>query len=93
MRTGNVVANLVTLNEEFRLPHISEFIERKVRGSESGSLDADERSFHEAEYARMILKLKEAAAESRLPDKPTCRDLLNDLLVRVRLQTVSLKTD
>ncbi|MGA2592208.1 MAG: nucleotidyltransferase domain-containing protein [Bryobacteraceae bacterium] len=91
MRTGKVEANLVTLNEEFRLPYIQELVERKVRGSEAGSLGAHERGFHDGEYARLILKLEEAASESKLPEKPTCRNLLNDLLVRVRLQTASTK--
>ncbi len=47
MRTGEVEANLVTLNEEFRLPYVPELIERerKMAGSEKGSLDAKERGF------------------------------------------------
>lgn len=89
MRTGKIEANLVTLNEEFRLPYILELVERKVLGSEAGRLDTDERSFHQTEYARLILELKAAAAESKLPEEPTCRRPLNDLLVRVRLQSAS----
>ena len=85
MRTGKVEANLITLNEEFRLPYIPELVERKVRGTEKGSLDADERSFHQAEYMRLIAKLEEAAAETNLPNEPSSRGALNDLLVRVRL--------
>jgi predicted nucleotidyltransferase len=91
MRTGKVEANLVTLNEEFRLPYIPELVERKIQGSEAGSLDTDERNFHQAEYTRLILKLEAAAAGSKLPEESSCRELLNDLLVRVRLQTASVK--
>jgi uncharacterized protein len=86
MRTGKVEANLVTLNEEFRLPFIPDLVDRKIRGAEAGSLDAAERDFHQAEYVRLILELEEAAGKSTLPEKPTCRHPLNDLLVRVRLQ-------
>jgi len=86
MRTGLVEANLVTLNDEYRLPYIPELVERKTRGSEAGRLDASELDFHRAEYQRLIVKLEEAAAESILPEKPTCRDRLNDLLIRARLQ-------
>jgi uncharacterized protein len=86
MRTGKVEANLVALNEEFRLPYVPELIERKVRGPEKGSLDASERDLHTAEYRRLISMLEEAAAECRLPDKPGVRDALNDLLVRIRLR-------
>jgi predicted nucleotidyltransferase len=73
MRSGKIEANLVTLNKEFRLPYILELVERKVLGSEAGRLDTDERSFHQTEYARLMLELKAAAAESKLPEEPTCR--------------------
>jgi predicted nucleotidyltransferase len=88
MRTGKVEANLITLNEEFRLTYIPELVERKVRGTEKGSLDAGERSFHQAEYMRLIAKLEEAAAETNLPNESSARGALNDLLVRVRLQAL-----
>jgi len=86
MRTGKVEANLLTLNEEARLPYIPELVERKVRGSEKESLEAGEREFHRAEYARLLAALEKAAADSALPDEATARDALNDLLVRVRLR-------
>jgi hypothetical protein len=86
MRTGKVEANLIALNEEARLPYIAELVERKVRGSEAGLLDAGEREFHAAEHARLLAALEQAAAESALPNEPTARDALNDLLVRVRLR-------
>lgn len=85
MRTGEVEANLITLNREFRLPYISDLVDRKREGSERGALPANERSFHESEYKRMMSLLEEAATGSSLPEEPTCRDHLNDLLVRVRL--------
>jgi predicted nucleotidyltransferase len=86
MRTGKVEANLVNLNEEFRLSYVAELIERKVRGSEKGSLDCAEQKFHQAEYTRLVERLEKAAAESHLPNEPSVRHELNDLLVRVRLQ-------
>ena len=88
MRTGKIEANLITLNDEFRLPYLPELLEKKVRGSENGSLDAKTRSFFEAEYMRLIVKLEEAASKSDLPEEPTSRGALNDFLVRVRLQSV-----
>jgi predicted nucleotidyltransferase len=92
MLTGKVEANLVILNREFRLPYIAELVERKVRGLEKSSLNADESDFHEAEYIRLMATLEEAAAKSNLPNEPTARDLLNDLLVRVRLKTTSFSS-
>ena len=86
MRTGKIEANLVALNEEFHLPYINELVERKVRGSEKGSLNTGEREFYYSEYLRLVAKLEEAAANSTLPNESTAREPLNDLLVRVRLQ-------
>jgi predicted nucleotidyltransferase len=44
MRTGEVQGNLVTLNEEFRLPYIADLVARKLAGPEKSKLqDADGR--------------------------------------------------
>ena len=37
MRTGEVEANLVTLNEEFRLAYIADLVARKLAGRKSPS--------------------------------------------------------
>jgi hypothetical protein len=89
MRTGKVEANLLTLNEDARLPYISELVERKEQGSERCTLDAAEREFHRAEYTRLTAALAAAGAESRLPSEPSAREALNDLLVRLRLTPAS----
>ena len=39
MRTGEVEANLVTMNEEFRLPYIPDLVARKLAGSEQSVLN------------------------------------------------------
>lgn len=85
MRTGTIEANLLKLNEEFMLPYITELVERKVHGSEKGTLSSDERNLHQTEYMRLVTKLEEAAAKSDLPAEASARDSLNDLLIRVRL--------
>jgi uncharacterized protein len=85
MRTGMVEANLLKLNEEFALPYVAELVDRKIRGSEKGTLNFDERNFHLTEYTRLIARLEEAAANSDLPEEASSRDSLNDLLIRVRL--------
>jgi hypothetical protein len=89
MRTGRVEANLLKLNAEACLPYIPDLLHRKMQGSEKGSLDAGERDFHRAEYARLMAALEKAALESHLPDEPGARDALNDLLIRVRLRPVT----
>jgi uncharacterized protein len=85
MRTGSVEANLVTLNEEYRLPYIPELVQRKLSGPEQGVLPSDEMSFHHGEYQRLLAQLEAAAAQSKLPELPSGRENLNDLLIRVRL--------
>jgi predicted nucleotidyltransferase len=87
MRTGNVEANLVALNEEFRLPYIPELVERKIHGAEKGTLGSGEAAFHKGEYERLTAQLEAETNVSHLPNESGCRDTLNDLLVRIRLQT------
>lgn len=85
MRSGEVEANLVTLNEIFRLAYIPELVDRKLAGPEHGALDDGDLAQFAAEYARLRSKLETARDDSRLPAAPDCRDEVNDLLVRVRL--------
>ena len=85
MRSGEIEANLLRLNEDFKLPHIPELIQQKVEGTEKGSLDDADMSFHEAEYARLVSDLEAAHQTCTLPDVPSGKAALNDLLVRVRV--------
>ena len=89
-RTGEVEANLVTLNDEFRLPYIADLIARKLAGPEKSALNDADVSFHQAEYERLRGELQAAHDASPLPEAPSeeTRAALNDLLVRVRLGTV-----
>jgi predicted nucleotidyltransferase len=86
MRTGEVEANLVRLNEEFRLPQVPDLVARKVAGPEQSTLDEADLPFHCREYERLQSALEEAAGKSQLPPVPTARAALHDLLVRLRLQ-------
>ena len=85
MRTGEVEANLISLNEEFKLPYIAELVARKLAGAEQSELEDADVSFHRQEYERLRGELEAAYQASRLPDAPTAKPALNDLLVRVRL--------
>src|SRR5471030_880673 len=89
-RWGKVIeANLVTLNEEFRLPYIGELVARKLSGPEKSKLEDADIAFHEAEYQRLRGELQAAHETSTLPELPgdETRSALNELLVRVRLKT------
>jgi uncharacterized protein len=85
MRTGEVEANLVMLNEAFQLPYIPELVARKLAGPEQGSLAEDDVAHYAAEYARLRVELEAARETSALPDEPQCREAINELLVQVRL--------
>jgi len=86
MRTGEVEANLVRLNETAKLPYITELIERKTSGPEKGRLSQADLAFHQREYERLVTELKQASEKSHLPESPSGRDALSDLLVRIRMK-------
>jgi predicted nucleotidyltransferase len=88
MRTGEVQANLVTLNEGFRLPYIADLVARKLAGPEKSKLEEADIAIHESEYQRLRVELQAAHDASRLPELPSdeTRAALNDLLVQVRLK-------
>src|SRR5580765_5877841 len=46
MRTGEIEANLVTLNETFRLPQVPELVARKLAGPEQSTLTENDFDFH-----------------------------------------------
>lgn len=85
MRTGVVEANLATLNEVYRLPQVPDLIARKTAGAEQSALDLADLSFHQREYERLQEQLEENARASHLPEAPSARADLHDLLVRLRL--------
>ncbi|HKA08250.1 MAG TPA: nucleotidyltransferase domain-containing protein [Gemmataceae bacterium] len=85
MRTGEVEPNLVRLNAEARLSHVNDLIARKQSGAEQSILDDADMRFHAAEYDRLQNELEAAHQASSLPEEPSARQGLNDMLIRVRL--------
>ena len=85
MRTGVVNANLVDLNQEARLPYISDLIARKQSGENTTLADADV-EFHHREYERLRTQLQSAQEASKLPELPdeSARAALNALLIGLR---------
>ncbi|QDU57396.1 nucleotidyltransferase domain-containing protein [Aeoliella mucimassa] len=86
MRTGQVEANLLRLNETAKLTYIDDLVARKLEGPEKGRLETGQLEYYEREYQRLLAELETAMAESPLPEQPTARATLDDLLVRLRLQ-------
>ena len=89
MRSGEINANLIELNEEFRLPYIADLVARKQSGENTTLQDADV-AFYQREYARLRIDLQAAHDASHLPEAPSdeTRAALNDLLVRIRVRTL-----
>ena len=85
MNTGQVEANLRTLNETAGLAFINELIEMKAAGPEKGTLPQADVRFHESEYQRLVYQLEQASLKSSLPEIGSARAALNELLLRVRL--------
>jgi len=86
MRTGTVEPNLVRLNEIYQLPYIPDLIARKIGGPETGLLEQADLRLHQQGYVRLETELKQAYADSSLPEVPRATAALSDLLVRLRLQ-------
>jgi predicted nucleotidyltransferase len=84
MRTGEVEANLLALNEEFRLPYIGELVARKLSTHERQTIEDADVTFFESEYARLRTLLEEEEARSALPEQPSSRAGLHALLLRIR---------
>jgi predicted nucleotidyltransferase len=86
MRTGEIEANLIKLNEVFRLPFIPDLVARKLAGPEQSTLNDADLAFHLSEYLRLRAELQAAHDASHLPETPSdnTKAFLNDLLVKVR---------
>jgi hypothetical protein len=93
MRTGEVVADLVRLYglHGEAPPYLADLVAAK-RTAEHGLLPADApgRAVLEGDVRRLTAVLEETRDASRLPDAPTAKPVLHDLLVRVRLGRTAL---
>lgn len=85
MRTGEVEANLVRLNAAARLSHVNDLIARKLGGPEQSEVGDADVEFHKREYDRLRTVLEETYQASTLPEVPSARAALNDLLIRLRI--------
>lgn len=88
MQTGVVEANLVNLNEIFQLPYIPDLISRKLEGAEKSVLADADTNFHQREFDRLRGELEAAFQNSNLPEAPSAKARMNDLLVRLRMNSI-----
>ncbi len=88
MRTGEVEANLVRLNQSAKLTFLDDLVQVKLEGPEKGNMTGTDLDFHTSQYQRLVTELEESYGCSSLPDLPGSRAALNDFLVRVRLSSM-----
>lgn len=84
MQTGQIEANLNRLNEGMRLPHVDDLLRLKREGLENEPMTAPALEFHEQEYGRLTDQLRQEHERTALPELPSSRSALNDLLIRIR---------
>jgi len=84
MRTDEVESNLVTLNERYPLSYVPDLVARKLAGPEQSTLTDADFDFHRREYERLLAELIGASERSSLPEVPSAKSALDDLLVRLR---------
>lgn len=87
MRTGEVEADIVALNEVFAIAAIDELVARKREGAEMLALAAAELPIHAGVLDELEATLARAHETSALPEAPTTVAALEDLVVRLRLAT------
>lgn len=85
MQTGEVVANIEILNEQFGFTEIADLVARKRGGTEKMPLEERELALHNTQLDDLEARLHAAHAESKLPDEPTTVDALQHFVVRLRL--------
>jgi uncharacterized protein len=86
MRSGEIEANVVRLNEDARLPQIPELVARKLAGPEKATLDDADVAFHETEVARLRKRSKRRAQRAPCRRSRRRKKRLHDLLLRIRLR-------
>jgi predicted nucleotidyltransferase len=86
MKTGQIEANLLNLNAEYRLPYVDDLIALKTGSKEQATIDNGALELHTAEYQRLRTALQQSGDESALRQEPEALSSLNDLLIRLRLK-------
>ena len=85
LESGEIEANLITLNTHYQQPGVDDLIARKQTGAEHGALSSDDLMVHQPQLDRLLARLEQAFQDSQLPDEPTTAVALDDFVVRARL--------
>ncbi|CAM2066973.1 Nucleotidyltransferase domain-containing protein [Sulfidibacter corallicola] len=85
MRTGEIEANLIHLNEQFKIDFLPDLIAQKCETDEQVELQDSEITLYADAYAHYTNMLESAYEESDLPEMPRGKKGLNELLIELRL--------
>ena len=86
LQTGSIEAHLGQLVARYPVSGLAELMARKVAGAECGALIEDELPPHLTQLAWLDADLAAAFDACALPDAPTSLDVLDDFVVRARLE-------
>jgi hypothetical protein len=86
MRTGEVEANLVRLNEDFSLPFLPDLLARKIDGAEKATLEGADLSFFGREVELLTACLEIDMQDSTLPEAPSAFEALDQFLLDLRMR-------
>ena len=86
MQTGRIEANVSVLNSQFSVPLVDDLVKLKANGKEKEPLPPGDFDRHEKQVQGLFERLDAAASKSTLPETPSARSELNDLLIRLRTQ-------
>ncbi len=86
LESGEIEANLVTLNAHYHQAGVDDLIARKQAWPEHGALSPDDLTTHQPQLDRLLARLEQAFQDSHLPDEPTSGAALDDFAVRARLR-------
>src|SRR5206468_3305955 len=68
VQSGEIEANLLKLNEHYRLPYVDDLVARKLAGPEKSALPDADVEFHRREYDRLRGELQSAFEKSTLQE-------------------------
>jgi uncharacterized protein len=87
MQTGEVVANIQVMNQQFRLSEVDELVARKRSGAEKMALHERDLEQHGQLLDRLEKQLEEAHGASHLPEEPSSVRALERFVINLRLAT------
>ena len=88
MRTGRLEPHLPTLNQESQLPALEHLLQQRQDPTEPQTLTPQDIYLSIQEGQRLTKELETAADRSHLPRDLNAKPALNDLLLRIRNQTI-----